>query len=128
MKSSHSRCRKVQKALLRSRKLYCARESFTAQQKVYRTTKTFTAHQRVLLHNRRFHCTVESFIAQHKSQSCGINWSKVPSVVETEDKPTLQRLPLDFGLNVCAQIGSGKMVLWNPFRGAPGPTFFLEKA
>ena len=34
MKSSHSHCRKVQKALLRNKKFYCTEESFTTQQKV----------------------------------------------------------------------------------------------
>ena len=37
----------------------------------------------------------ESFAAQQKSQSCGRNWRKIPSAVETEDKLTLQLLPLD---------------------------------
>ena len=82
MKSSHSRCRKVQKTLLHSRRCYCIAKSFTAQQKV-------------LLHSRKFYCTAESFTARQKSQSCGRNWRKVPSAAETEDKPTLQRLPLD---------------------------------
>ena len=34
MKSSHSRSKKMQTALLYRRKLYCIAESFTAQQKV----------------------------------------------------------------------------------------------
>ena len=63
--------------------------------KLYYTVETFAAQQKVLLRNIRFYCTAESFTTQQKSQSYGRNWRKVPSAVETEDKPTLQRLPLD---------------------------------
>ena len=77
-------------------------ESFIAQQKVllhsrklYYVIETFAAQQKVLLRNRRFYCTAESFTTQQKSQSYGRNWRKVPSAAETEDKPTLQCLPLD---------------------------------
>ena len=126
MKSSHSCCRKVHKALLNSRRCYCTAESFTAQQKVllrsrkhYCTAEGFAAQKNILLHSRRFHCTAESFTAQQKSQTCGRNQRKVHFVAEIEDKPTLQHLLLDFGLNVCAQIGSGRMVLWSPFSRVP---------
>ena len=49
MKSSHSHCRKVEKALLRSRKLYYIAKSFTAQQKI-------------LLHSKKFYHTVEKSV------------------------------------------------------------------
>ena len=62
-----------------------------------------------------------------KSQSCGRKRKKVHFAVEIEDKPTLQRIPLNFGLNVCTQTGSGRMVLWSPFHRALGPTSFLER-
>ena len=111
----------LQKALLHSRRLYCAAEGFAAQQKVllhyrrlYYTSKSFTPQQKILLHSKK------SVLWQ--------NWRKVPSMTETEDKPTLQCLPLDFGLNVCTQTNSGRIVLWSPFCKAPGLTSFLEKA
>ena len=102
MKNSHSHCKKVQKTLLHSRRYYYTTESFTTQLKAllhnrrfYCTAESFIAQHKVLLRNRRFYCTVESFTAQQKSQSCGKNQRKVPSAAETEDKPNLQRLPLD---------------------------------
>ena len=115
MKSSHSRCRKVQKGLLHSRRCYCTAESFTAQQKTllhsrkfYYTIENFTAQQKVLLRNRRFYCIAKSFIAQQKSQSCGKNWRKVPSAAKTEDKLTLQRLPLDQDLRFAHKLATAK--------------------
>ena len=48
MKNSYSRCRKVEKALLHCRNLYCATEGFTAQQEA-------------LLHYRKFYYTIEGF-------------------------------------------------------------------
>ena len=73
MKSSHSRCRKVQKALLHSRRCYCIAESFTTQQKAllhsrrfYCIVESFTAQQKVLLHIKKFYCTIEDSIAQQK--------------------------------------------------------------
>ena len=103
MKSSHSRCRKVKKVLLHSRRFYYTAESFTAQQKVLPCNKrfycvpgSFTAQQKILLCNRRFYCTVESFTTQQNSRSYGKNWRKVPSAAKVKDKPTLQCLPLDF--------------------------------
>ena len=130
MKSSHSRCKKVQKVLLHSRRCYFTAKSFNAQLKVLLHSKKFccTTQEKVLLHIRRFHCTAKSFTAQQKSQICGRNWRKVDFAPETKDKPTLQCLPLDFEFNACAQIGSGRMVLQSPFCGAPDPTSFLEKA
>ena len=76
-----------------------------------KSAENFTAQQKVLLYSKKFYCTAESFTTHQKSQPYGKNWRKVPSTVETEDKPTLQRLPLDIGLNVCAQTSSGRMVL-----------------
>ena len=99
-------------------------QSFTLQKSV----ENFTLQQKVLLHIKMLYYVAESFTALQKSQSCDRNWRKVHSAAKTEDKPTLQHLPLDFGLNVCAQSGSGRMVLWSPFHGALDPTSFLEKA
>ena len=73
---------------MHSRKLYCIARSFIAQQKV-------------LLHSRKVSLTAEtkekSVLWQilEKSQSRGKNWRKVLFMAETEDKPTLQHLPLD---------------------------------
>ena len=63
MKSSHSRCRKLdyaidnfttqQTALLHSKRFYCTAENFIAQQKA-------------LLHSRKFNCITEDFITQQK--------------------------------------------------------------
>ena len=121
MKSSHSHCRKVQKVILHSRRFYCTAESFTAQQKAllhskrfYYITEVFTEQQKVLLHSRKVSPMAkirEKFLLRQK-----------------EDKPTLQRFPLDFGLNICTQTGSSRMTLWSPFCEARGPTSFLEKA
>ena len=115
-----------QKVLMHSKKLYCASKSYTMQQKVllyrrklYCVAESFTALQKVLLRSRRFYCIAE------KSAMC---WRKVHPTTKAEDKLTLQCLPLDFGLNVCVQTDSDKMVLWSPFREALGPTSFLEKA
>ena len=110
MKSSHSCCRKLHKALLNSRRCYCTVE-------LYCVAENFIAQQKVLLHNRKFYYTAEGFTAQQKVL---LHNKKVRPVAETEDKPTLQRLLMDFRLNVCAQIGSGRMVLWSPFSRAPG--------
>ena len=67
---------KVQKALLHSRRFTV--EGFTAQQKallrsrrLYCTAEGFTALQKALLHIKKFYSTTESFTAQQKSQSCG---------------------------------------------------------
>ena len=95
MKSSHSHCTKVQKALLRNKKFYCIEESFTAQQKV-------------LLCNRRCYYTTKSFTTQQKSQSCGKNWRNVHSTVETEDQLTLQHLPLDLDLTFAHNLAAAK--------------------
>ena len=51
MKSGHSCCRKVQKALQCSRRFYCTAESFTMQQKA-------------IPHNRKLYCVAEGFTAQ----------------------------------------------------------------
>ena len=97
MKSGHLHCRRLyctaegfkaqQTALMHNRQLYCTAEGFTA--------KSFIAQQKVLLHNIRFYYMTESFAAQQKSQTCGRNWRKVLSATKIEDKPILQRLPLD---------------------------------
>ena len=104
-----------QKALLRSKKFNCIAEGFTAQQKVllhnrklYCTIESLTAQQKALLHNRRFYCTAESFPTQQKSQSCGRNWRKVPSAVETNNKPTLQCFPLDLDSTFAHKLVAAK--------------------
>ena len=114
-----------QKVLLRSRQLYCIAEGFTARQKVllhgrklYCIIESLTAQQKILLHSRKFYRTVEKSILWQ-------NWRKVPSVVGTIDKPTLQRLPLDLDSTFAHKLA---VVLWSPFRSAPDPTSFLEKA
>ena len=115
-----------QNTLLHSRTLYCTVEHFTTQQKVKKSQLYSRKCRNVTLQKN-----AEDVIAQQKvkkSQSCGRKWKKVHFAVETKDKLTLQRLPLNFGLNVCTQTGSGRMVLWSPFRVALGPTSFLEKA
>ena len=104
---------------LYGRKLYCTAESFIAQQtaslhsrKFYCTADAFTKQQKVLPHSRKVNLaaeTREKFLLRQKHQSCdrnwqwqkqkiqscGRNWRKVPSSAKTEDKPTLQLLPLD---------------------------------
>ena len=73
MKSSHSRCRKVQKALLHNRRFYCTTESFTMQWKAipysrrfYCIAESFTTQQEALLHYRKFYCTAEGFTIHQK--------------------------------------------------------------
>ena len=66
--------------------------------KLYCTTQSFIVQKMVLLHSRRFYRIAEKSVLRQKlekSSFCGRNWRKVPSVVEIEDKPSLQRLPLD---------------------------------
>ena len=67
MKSSHSHCRKMQKALLHSRRFYYTAKSFIIQQKTllhkrkfYSATKDFIAHQKVLPHSRKVSLMVET--------------------------------------------------------------------
>ena len=59
MKNSHSHCRKVQKALLHSKRCYC-----TA--KLYCTAEGFAAQQKVLLHNRKFYCIAKKSVMWQK--------------------------------------------------------------
>ena len=100
--SKKRKWREVIRIAEKCRKLYSTAEGVTAQQKAllhsrefYCTIENFIAQQKVLLRNRRFYCIAESFTTQQKSQSRGRNWRKVPFAAKTEDKPTLQRLPLD---------------------------------
>ena len=64
---------------MHSRKLYC-------------TTGSFIAQQKVLLHSRKVSLAAEAgekFILRQKlekSSFCGRNWRKVSSTAETEDK------------------------------------------
>ena len=102
-----------------SRQFYCTADNFIAQQtaslhsrKFYRIADGFTKWQKVLPHSKKVNLAAETgekfFLQQkhqsydrnwqrqkQKSQSYGRNWRKVPSAAETEDKPTLQLLPLD---------------------------------
>ena len=80
---------------MHSRKLYCIVGSFIALQKI-------------LLHSRKVSLVVETgekFILRQKSSFCG---RKVPSAVETEDKPTLQRLPLDLDSTFAHKLAVAK--------------------
>ena len=52
----------------------------------------------------------------------------VPSAVETRNKPSLQRHPLNFGLNVYAQIGSNRIGPWRSFYRSVNPNFLLRKS
>ena len=76
MKSSHSCCRKVHKALLNSRRCYCTVE-------LYYVAENFIAQQKVLLHNRKFYYTAEGFTAQQKVL---LHNKKVRPVAETREK------------------------------------------
>ena len=73
--------------------------------------------RKTLLHNRKLRRV--NLVAE--------KGKKFIFAVETEDKPALQRIPLNFGLNVYTQTGSDRMVLWSPFHRALGPTSFLER-
>jgi len=101
-------------------------EHFTTQQKVKKNQLYSRKCRNVTLQKNAEDVTAQQKVK--KSQSCGRKWKKVHFTAETKYKPTLQRLPLNFELNVCAQTGSDRMVLWSPFRVALGPTSFLEKA
>ena len=86
---------------MHSRQLYCIAEDIMIE--------SFTARQKALMHNgqlqmhsRKFCCIAEkSFLRQklEKSSFYSRNWRKVPSMAKTEDKPTLQHLPLDLDLD-----------------------------
>ena len=81
MKSSHSHCRKVQKALLHSKRCYC-----TA--KLYCTAEGFAAQQKVLLHNRKFYYVVRNFTAHQKVL---LHSRKVGPMAETREKFLLRQ-------------------------------------
>ena len=136
MKSSHSHCKRLycttegfkaqQTALMHNRQFYCTAEGIT--------TESFTAWQKALMHSRMLYCTAGSFIAQQKvllhsrkvspaaetrekfllrqklekSSFCSRNWRKVPSAAETEDKPTLQRLPSDLDSMFAQNLAAAK--------------------
>ena len=75
------------------------------------TAESFTAQQEALLHSRKFCCIVEKSVLRQKlekSSFCGRNWRKVSSVVETEDKPTLQCLPLDLDSTFVHNLAAAK--------------------
>lgn len=107
-----------QKALMHSRQLYCTADGFTAQQKalmhsrkLYCTAESYTAQQTILLHSRKFYRIVEKSVLRQKlekSSFCGRNWRKVPFAAEIEDKPTLQRLPLDLDSTFAHKLAAAK--------------------
>ena len=89
---------------MHSRQLDCIAEGSTAE--------NFTAWQKALMHSKQLQCTTESFTVQQealshsrkfcyiakklvlrqkleKSQSCGRNWRKIPSVAENWKKDSL---------------------------------------
>ena len=132
-KSSHSHCKRLyytakgfktqQTVLKHSRQLYCIVEgfkveSFTAQQKALMhsrqlqcTTESFATQQEASLRSRKFCCIAEKSVLRQKlekSSFCGRNWRKVPSVAETEDKPTLQLLPLDLDSTFVHKLAATK--------------------
>ena len=83
---------------MHSRKLYCTAESFTTQ-------------QTVLLHSRKFYRVVEKLVQRQKpekSSLCSRNRRKVHSAAETEDKPTLQCLPLDLDSTFAHKLATAK--------------------
>ena len=47
------------------------------------------------MHSRKFCYIVEKSVIRQKLEKSSFCGRKVPFAVETEDKPTLQRLPLD---------------------------------
>ena len=128
MKSSHSHCKILyymaegfnaqQTALMHSRQLHCTADGFTTQQKalmhsrkLYCTAESYTAQQTVLLHSRKFYRIVEKSVLRQKlekSSFCGRNWRKVPFAAEIEDKPTLQRLPLDLDSTFAHKLAAAK--------------------
>ena len=93
-------------------------KSFTARQKALMhsrqlqyTAESFTAQQEALLHSRKFCCIVEKSVLRQKlekSSFCGRNWRKVSYVAETEDKPTLQCLPLDLDSTFVHNLAAAK--------------------
>ena len=108
---------------MHSRQLHCivesfTIESFTAQQKALMhnrqlqyTAESFTVQQEALLHSRKFCCIAKKSVLQQKleeSSFCGRNWRKVLSAAETEDKPTLQCLPLDLDSTFVHNLAAAK--------------------
>ena len=74
--------------------------------------------------------SVENFTAQQKlkkSQFHDRSWSNVPSAIEMENKSSLQRCPLYFELNVCAQTDSGKIGPQSPLHESIRPNFLSRK-
>ena len=88
-----------QTASLHSRKFYCTADGFTKQQKVLPHNRKFNpaveTKEKFLLRQKHQSCDRNWQRQKQKSQFCSRNWRKVLSAAETEDKPTLQLLPLD---------------------------------
>ena len=88
-------------------------------------------------HSRNEECSftllkrAENLITQQKdkkSQFDDRSQRNVPFAIGTKNKPSFQYCPLDFGLNVYAQSGSGKMRPWSPFRESVKPNFLPRKS
>ena len=82
--------------------------------KLYYTADSFIAQQEILPHSRKVSPaakTREKFLLRQKlekSSFCGKNWRKVPSAAEIENKPTLQRLPLDLNSTFAHKLAAAK--------------------
>ena len=130
MKSSHSHCTRLyctaegfnaqQTALMHSK--YCMAEGFNAQQTVlmhnkqlYYIIEGLNAQQKALLHHRKLYCIADGFIAQQEVLSHSRKVSLTAKTREkfllwqkTEDKPTLQCLPLDLDLMFAHKLAAAK--------------------
>ena len=60
------------------------------------------------MHSRKLYCTTGNFTTQQKSQFRGRNQRKVPTTAETEDKPTLQCLPLYLDSTFAHKLATAK--------------------
>ena len=95
---------------MHSKQLYCIAkdimiESFTARQ------KALMHSGQLQMHSRKFCCIAKkSFLRQklEKSSFYSRNWRKVPSMAKTEDKPILQRLPLDLDSMFAHNLAAAK--------------------
>ena len=95
---------------MHSKQLYCIAEDIMIE--------GFTARQKALMHSgqlqmhsRKFCCIIEKSVLRQKlekSSFCSRNWRKVPSMAETEDKPILQRLPLNLDSTFAHNLTAAK--------------------
>ena len=107
MKSSLSHYRKVQNTLLHSKRL-----SKVPQQKLEKCYLCSRDGEKSLTLQK----SIENFITQQKVKKS-----------QRQNKHSLQRHPLDFGLNICAQTGSSRMKPWSLFCESISPSFLLRK-